>query len=110
MEIHSWTKNSFMASHSVIVLFALPPTITNDTKYSQGSKGKHNNASVQRLGRPFAQLLSRAGTDGALGLDYGRGDKEEAQDQQGQSVLLYQEILFFQLIHNCGVESQNYDY
>jgi hypothetical protein len=91
-------------------MFTLPPTITNDTEYGQGSKGQHNNAPVQRLGRPLTQLLGRAGTDGALGPDYWRDDQEEAQYQQGQSVLLYREILFFQLIHNSGVESQNYDY
>ena len=93
-----------------MLLFALPPAIADETKNSEGGEGKVKNPFVQGLGGPFAQLLSRAGTDGALGLDYGRGDKEEAQDQQGQSVLLYREILFFQLIHNCGVESQNYDY
>ena len=93
-----------------MALFTPPPTITDDAEYSQGSKGQHNNALVERFGRPFTQLLGRARTDGALGLDYWRDDQEEAQYQQGQSVLLYREILFFQLIHNSGVESQNYDY
>jgi hypothetical protein len=97
----------FMHAESFMSLFALPPTITDDAEYGQGSKGEHNNAPIQRLGRSFTQLLGCAGANGALGLDYRRGDKEEAQDQQGQSVLLYREILFFQLIHNCGVESQN---
>jgi hypothetical protein len=100
----------FIHADSFLPLFTPPPTKADDAKYSQGGKGQHNNAFVECLGRPFTQLLGRAGTDGALGLDYGRGDQEEAQDQQGQSVLLYREILFFQLIHNCGVESQNYDY
>ena len=47
-------------------LFALPPTIADDAKYSQGGKGQHNDASVKCLGRSFAQLLGRSGANGAL--------------------------------------------
>jgi hypothetical protein len=94
----------------MLFLFALPPTIADDAKDGQRGKSEIDDTSVERFGRSFTQLLGRTGANGALGLDYGRGDQQEAQDQQGQSVLLYREILFFQLIHNFGVESQNYDY
>ena len=92
------------------MIFTLPPTIPDDTADRKGRKGEVNNPFVQRLGGPLAQLLCSPGADGALGPDYGRSDQEEAQDQQGQPVLLYRKILFFQPIHNCRVESQKYDY
>jgi hypothetical protein len=92
------------------MIFTLPPTIPDDTADRQRRKGEINDALIQRFGGPLAQLLCGTGADGALGPDYGRSDQEEAQDQQGQSVLLYRTILFFQPIHNCRVESQNYDY
>jgi hypothetical protein len=83
------------------MIFTLPPTIADDTADRKGRKGEVYNAFIKGLGGPFAQLLSRTGADGALGPDYGRSDKEEAQGQQGQSVLLYRKFLFFQLIHTC---------
>jgi hypothetical protein len=87
------------------MIFTLPPTIADDTADRKGRKGEVYDAFIQGLGGPFAQLLCRTGADRALSSDYGRSEHEEAQDQQGQSVLLYRTILFFQPIHNCRVES-----
>jgi hypothetical protein len=55
-----------MPIHLFLPLFTPPPTVPDDTEYSQGSKGQHNNALIECFGRPFTQLLGRAGANGAL--------------------------------------------
>src|ERR1700748_3411943 len=89
---------------------ALPPAIADKAKNSEGSESKIDDPFVQGLGRPFAQLLRRSGTDGALGLSRSGYSKKKAQDQYNQSVLFYREIFFLQMIHNCNIESQKYNY
>jgi hypothetical protein len=92
------------------MVFALPPTIADDTENSQGGKGQVEDSLIQGLRGPLAQLLGRAGADGALGFYRVRHGKKKAQDQYNQSVLFYNEFFIFRMIHNSGVESQKYDY
>jgi hypothetical protein len=93
-----------------MLLFALPPTKADNAKNSQGGKGQIEDPFIQGLGGPLTQLLGRSGADGALGFYRGRGGKKKAQGQYNQPVLFYKEILIVRMIHNSGVESQNYDY
>jgi hypothetical protein len=65
-----------------MMLFALPPTITDYAEESQRHESKIYNASVQSPRRPLAQLLSRSGADGALRLAGNRVGSQQQQQEE----------------------------
>jgi hypothetical protein len=73
-----------------MILFALPPTITDNAEKSQRGERKIYNAPVQRPRRPLAQLLSRPGADGTLRLAGNRvGSQQKQQEEKYYAELLH---------------------
>ena len=74
-------KKFIHADSFIFALFALPPTPAKEAKYGQWSKGEIDDAFIQRLSRPFTQLLGSAGANGALGIASGNAGHEKEQQE-----------------------------